>query len=124
MNKNVLPWQILTLVALVVPSVYLLLLWPSLPAQIPSHFAADGQPNGYTSRANMWLLTLALPLEGVFKKNSYLHLFMTRFPYPTDVTDAEWLILSVCSKLIVQSERHAELAEASLPLRQGRSTKR
>jgi len=62
MNKNLLPWQILTLLALVVPSVYLLLLWPSLPAQVPSHFAADGQPNGYTSRANMWLLTLALPL--------------------------------------------------------------
>ena len=35
-----------------------------------------------------------LALEGVFKKNGYLYLFMTRFPYPTDVTDAEWLILS------------------------------
>ena len=32
--------------------------------------------------------------------------------------------VSACSKLIVQSERHAELAEASLPLCQGRSTKR
>ena len=33
-------------------------------------------------------------------------------------------LISACFKLIVQSERHAELVEASLPLRQGRSTKR
>ena len=62
MKKNLLPWQLLTLVALVVPSLYLLYVWPALPAQVPSHFGLNGHADGYTSRANIWLLTLALPL--------------------------------------------------------------
>jgi transposase len=32
--------------------------------------------------------------EHVFKRHSYLYLFMTRPAYPTDVTDAEWFILA------------------------------
>ena len=62
MKNNLLPWQLLTLVALVVPSLYLLYAWPHLPARIPTHFGPDGQPNGYTSRSSIWLVTLALPL--------------------------------------------------------------
>ena len=30
----------------------------------------------------------------MFKRNCYLYLFITRFPYSTDVTDEEWRILS------------------------------
>ena len=62
MKKNLLPWQLLTLAAVLVPSLYLLYVWPQLPAQVPTHFTSSGQPNGYTSRADMWLLTLGLPL--------------------------------------------------------------
>ncbi|WP_210521490.1 SdpI family protein [Hymenobacter terricola] len=62
MKKNLLPWQFLTLVVLVLPSIYLLKVWPALPDQVPSHFGLDGQANGYTSRNQLWLLTLALPL--------------------------------------------------------------
>ena len=62
MNKNLLIWQMLTLVVLVVPSVYLGYVWAELPAQVPSHFGTNGQVNGYTSRQNLWLFTLALPL--------------------------------------------------------------
>lgn len=62
MKKNLLPWQLLTLVAVLAPSLYLAYVWPQLPAQIPTHFGSDGQPNGYTDRANMWLLTLGFPL--------------------------------------------------------------
>ncbi|WP_201984003.1 SdpI family protein [Hymenobacter rubidus] len=62
MKKNLLPWQLLTLAVVLAPSLYLAYLWPQLPAQIPTHFGTDGQPNGYTDRANMWLLTLGLPL--------------------------------------------------------------
>ena len=61
MKKNLLPWQFLTLVALAVPSLYLAFAWAALPAQIPTHFAFNGQANGFTSRAHMWVLTLALP---------------------------------------------------------------
>lgn len=62
MKKNLLPWQLLTLLALIVPSLYLLYVWPALPAQVPSHFGLNGHADGYTNRANIWLLTLALPL--------------------------------------------------------------
>ena len=62
MKNNLLPWQLLTLVALVIPPLYQLYAWPHLPAQIPTHFGLDGQPNDYTSRDSIWLVTLALPL--------------------------------------------------------------
>ena len=62
MKRNLLPWQLLTLVAVLAPSLYLLYLWPQLPAQVPSHFDGMGQANDYTSRANLWLTVLGLPL--------------------------------------------------------------
>ena len=62
MKKNFLVWQLLTALTVVVPSLYLVYVWPALPAQVPSHFSLDGQVNGYTSRHNLWLLALALPL--------------------------------------------------------------
>ncbi|MDO7853614.1 SdpI family protein [Hymenobacter convexus] len=61
MKKNLL-WQLLTLVLLVVPSLYLLYVWRELPAQVPTHFDSSGQANGYTGREHLWLLTLGLPL--------------------------------------------------------------
>jgi uncharacterized membrane protein len=74
MKPNLLPWQLLTLVALVVPSLYLFYAWPALPAQIPTHFGLNGQANDYTSRGHIWLLTLALPL-GIFLLFSILPRF-------------------------------------------------
>lgn len=62
MKKNLLLWQLLTLGAVLAPSLYLLRVWPRLPAQIPTHFGLDGHANGFTSRGSIWLLTLALPL--------------------------------------------------------------
>ena len=60
MTKNLI-WQLLTLVALLLPVAYQFYVWPSLPAQVPTHFGFDGYANGYTSREHLWLLTLALP---------------------------------------------------------------
>ena len=62
MKKNLLIWHLLTLVVLVVPSVYLGYAWAALPAQVPSHFDINGQVNGYTSRQHLWLFALALPV--------------------------------------------------------------
>ena len=62
MKKNLLVWQLLTLAAVLAPSLYLLCVWPQLPAQVPTHFDGSGQANGYTTRNHMWLLTLGLPL--------------------------------------------------------------
>jgi uncharacterized membrane protein len=57
-------WQVLTLLVLIIPSVYLLWSWSALPEHIPSHFGSNGI-DGYTSRANAWVFTTALPL-GVY----------------------------------------------------------
>lgn len=66
-------WQVLTLVVLIIPTLYLLWVWPVLPDRIPSHFGGDGI-DGYTNRADAWVLTTALPL-GVY----LLLLFLPRF---------------------------------------------
>ena len=34
-------WRLLTLLVLVLPTLYLLWAWPSLPAHIPSHFGIE-----------------------------------------------------------------------------------
>ena len=62
MKKNLLPWQLLTLLALALPALYLLWAWPQVPAQVPMHYGIDGQANRYDSRNGLWLLTLALPV--------------------------------------------------------------
>ncbi|WP_167855499.1 SdpI family protein [Hymenobacter fodinae] len=56
------PWQLLTLAVVVLPGLYLAYTWPALPNQIPTHFGADGQANGFTAKQHMWLPCIALPL--------------------------------------------------------------
>jgi uncharacterized membrane protein len=55
-------WQLLTLVAVLLPALYLAYTWSALPNQIPTHFGADGLANGFTAKQNMWLPCVALPL--------------------------------------------------------------
>ncbi|QIX62177.1 DUF1648 domain-containing protein [Hymenobacter sp. BT18] len=55
-------WHILSLIALVLPTAYLAYCWNVLPAQIPTHFTANGEANGFTAKESMWWLCLALPL--------------------------------------------------------------
>ena len=62
MKKNLLPWQLLTLLALVLPTLYLLWAWPQVPAQVPLQYGLDGHVNRYGSRDSLWLLTGALPV--------------------------------------------------------------
>ena len=56
------PWNILTAMALLAAPAYLALTWAQLPAQIPTHFGLDGHANGFTAKADIWLLAVALPL--------------------------------------------------------------
>lgn len=66
-------WPLLTLIAVLLPSMYLLRVWPRLPAQIPIRFSLDGNANAFTSRDNIWLVTLLLPLGAA--------LLFTALPY-------------------------------------------
>lgn len=61
MQRSLSVWTLLTLLALLLPTFYLLWAWPALPAHIPSQFGM-GHIGQYTSRDQMWLLTSALPL--------------------------------------------------------------
>lgn len=54
-------WHLLTLLVLVLPTLYLLWAWPFLPAHIPFQFGI-GHLGDYTSRDHVWLLTSALPI--------------------------------------------------------------
>ena len=62
MKKNLLPWQLLTLAALVLPVLYLLWAWPQLPTLVPMQYGLDGHVNSYGSRNYLWLLATMLPL--------------------------------------------------------------
>lgn len=61
MNKQLTFWRALALVATVAPTLYLVWAWPALPTHIPTHFGAGGI-DGYSDRANIWLITTALPV--------------------------------------------------------------
>ena len=63
MKKNVLT-PIVVLVALL-PAVYLLLIWPSLPQTVPVHFGADMKPDRYGSKDELWLPTGILAVVSV-----------------------------------------------------------
>lgn len=55
-------WKLLTPLVLMLPAAYLAYTWPTLPAQIPTHFNAAGTADGFTAKESMWLLCLGLPI--------------------------------------------------------------
>ncbi len=61
-----------------------------LPDTIPTHFDANGMPNGYSGKATIWGLTFigALTYGGLFWLNKYPHLF--NYPKPITPENAEW----------------------------------
>ncbi|MDF7809793.1 SdpI family protein [Hymenobacter sp. YC55] len=67
-------WHLLTLLALVLPALYLVYTWEALPAQIPTHFDIGGNANGYTDKVNIWIICVFLPLSTYL-----LFLFIPRF---------------------------------------------
>jgi uncharacterized membrane protein len=64
MKKNLLTW-IVVFVALL-PAVYLLLIWPSLPQTVPVHFGADMKPDRLGHKGELWLTTGMLAVVSVF----------------------------------------------------------
>lgn len=56
-------WHSLTLLAMVLPALYLAYTWKALPAQIPTHFDIGGNADGYTGKENIWMVCILLPLS-------------------------------------------------------------
>ena len=62
MNKSLQTFLVAVLVAL--PLVYLMKVYPALPAIIPTHFGFDGKPNGYSEKQNIiWVVLLVTTLS-------------------------------------------------------------
>jgi len=55
------------LVALLValPLAYLVMVYPSLPAVIPTHFGFDGKPNGYSDKKSMIWIVMAIAILSI-----------------------------------------------------------
>lgn len=62
MKTKLSAWHLLTLLLLGLPMLYLRYTWNVLPARIPTHFDTAGEANGYTDKANMWLIAGVLPV--------------------------------------------------------------
>lgn len=48
--------EIILWVFLLIPMLYLAYVWNSLPDEVPIHFGADGQPNGWGSKASEFIM--------------------------------------------------------------------
>ncbi len=60
------PLLLLAIAGVVIAFAWVAASWPRLPATLPTHFAADGRPDGWGARATLWLLPgLALLVFGV-----------------------------------------------------------
>ena len=51
---------ILVVLLVALPLAYLAMVFPSLPAVIPTHFGFDGKPNGYSDKQDMIWIVMAI----------------------------------------------------------------
>ncbi|TGD83305.1 SdpI family protein [Hymenobacter wooponensis] len=91
-------WQLLTLAAVLLPALYLAYTWNSLPEQIPTHFGADGQANGFTDKHTMWLPCVALPL-GLYSLLLFLPRLDPKHRLDTKSTNFQKLTLALVGLL-------------------------
>lgn len=57
--------DLLVIILLLLPVFYLIQVYPSLPAQVPTHFGIDGQPNGYSDKPGIiWIIGLITLVSG------------------------------------------------------------
>ncbi len=57
--------DMLVLILIILPPVYLLKIYPSLPPVIPTHFGIDGKPNGFSEKHQMiWIILITSLLSG------------------------------------------------------------
>ena len=56
-----------------------------LPDEIPSHYGASGQPDGYSGKATIWIMPIlgVILYVGIFWLNKYPHIFN----YPQRITE-------------------------------------
>ncbi|RJE88544.1 DUF1648 domain-containing protein [Paenibacillus sp. 1011MAR3C5] len=84
--KTKLEWLLdgLSLLALAVPTIYLFMIWGDLPAEVPIHFNAAGEADGWGGKGT----SLILPIIGLllFVGLSLLRKIPHHFNYPVTLT--------------------------------------
>jgi uncharacterized membrane protein len=58
--------ELLVLLVVALPFLYLLKVYPALPARVPTHFGINGQPNDYSNRSFLWVTTSILGGISIF----------------------------------------------------------
>lgn len=58
--------ELLVFLAIALPFLYLLIVYPGLPARVPTHFGINGQPDNYSNRSFLWVTTSILGGVSVF----------------------------------------------------------
>ncbi|UOR04196.1 SdpI family protein [Hymenobacter aerilatus] len=100
MKTNLSFWHLLTLVLLLLPTIYLVVVWSELPAQIPTHFDINGLPNGFTAKESMWWLCAAMPL-GIYLLLTWLPRFDPKRRVDSVATNFQKLRLTLVAGLSV-----------------------
>lgn len=62
MKKVNIYWELLIGAIVIAPFIYLLIIWNKIPIEVPIHFDAQGNPDGYGTRGNLGLLILFLSI--------------------------------------------------------------
>jgi immunity protein, SdpI family len=52
--------EVLVLLVIALPFLYLLKIYNGLPARVPTHFGANGQPNDFSNKSFLWVITSIL----------------------------------------------------------------
>lgn len=58
--------ELLVLLVVALPFLYLLKVYPTLPPKVPTHFGINGQPNAYSNRSFLWVTTSILAGISIF----------------------------------------------------------
>lgn len=68
-------WNKLVYLLVLVPGLYLLRIWDTIPASVPMHFGIDGKPDRYGNKQELLIMVLALSalalIMGLILRNVY-----------------------------------------------------
>lgn len=68
-------WNKLVYVLVIIPGIYLLSIWNSIPVSAPMHFGIDGKPDRYGSKQELLIMVIVMSVLalgiGLLLKNIY-----------------------------------------------------
>lgn len=106
-----LQWGIegISIVLMVLPFVYLLIVWPHLPTRVPTHYNAMGVADSWGDKSSVWILPIFG--AGLYAMITILSCFPQIWNVPVEITEENregvyramrWLIIGtkICMQII------------------------